>query len=77
MENDLSKELSKAITDAISSVLKARDIPQAVVQARITVDGSDWMPFAASVSGTEPLGGGGGSGGIASGVTGASGGKPD
>ncbi|MEN4544937.1 hypothetical protein [Pantoea agglomerans] len=77
MENDLSKELSKAITDAISCVLKSRGIPHAVVQAKITVDGgSDWMAFAASVSGTELLGGGGG-GGIASGVTGASGGKPD
>ncbi|WP_278495575.1 hypothetical protein [Pantoea vagans] len=77
MENDLSKELSKAITDAISSVLKARDIPHAVMQAKITMDGgSDWIVIGGPVSGTEYIGGGGG-GGSASGVTGASGGKPD
>ena len=81
MENELSKELSKAITDAVSSILKERGIPHAVMQAKITIDGgSDWMTFAANVSGTEFLGGGGGGGGgggVASGALGASGGKPE
>ncbi|MFT2798765.1 hypothetical protein [Serratia sp. N21D137] len=75
MENDLSKELSKAITDAVSSVLKERGVPHAVLQAKITIDGgSDWMKFAANVSGTEFLGGGGG---VASGAVGSPGGKLD
>ncbi|HAS0821272.1 TPA: hypothetical protein I3317_001029 [Enterobacter cloacae subsp. cloacae] len=59
------EELEKAVNDAISSVLKERNIPSAVIQAKITVDGgSEWMTIAGMISGTEHHVGG-------------SGGKPD
>jgi len=65
MENGLMEELDKAMRDAISSVLKERNIPSAFIQAKITIDGGDeWMTIAGLISGTEHHVGG-------------SGGKPD
>ena len=77
MDKDISKELSKAVTDAVSSVLKAQNIPHAVMQAKITIDGgSNWIAFGGAVAGTECLGGGGG-GGTPSEISGSAGGKQD